>query len=47
MLQNSPMYSYIPAKDLARARNFYEKSLGFKPKEVRPDGVSMAVIQSI
>jgi Lactoylglutathione lyase and related lyases len=39
MLQNSPMYSYIPVKDVARARNFYEKALGFKPKEVRPDGV--------
>src|SRR5262245_31156275 len=39
MLQNSPMYSYIPAKDVARARNFYEKTLGFRPKEVRPDGV--------
>jgi len=32
------MYSYIPAKDLARARNFYEKTLGFKPKEVTPGG---------
>jgi predicted enzyme related to lactoylglutathione lyase len=39
MLQNSPMYSYIPAKDLPRARGFYENKLGFKPKEVRPDGV--------
>src|SRR5262245_19395927 len=39
MLQKSPMYSYIPAKDLARARNFYEKTLGFKPKEVRAGGV--------
>jgi predicted enzyme related to lactoylglutathione lyase len=39
MLQQFPMYSYIPAKDLARARNFYEKTLGFKPKEVTPGGV--------
>src|SRR5262245_49600489 len=39
MLQDSSMYSYIPAKDLVRARNFYEKTLGFKPKEVRSDGV--------
>ena len=39
MLQNSPMYSYIPAKDVERARNFYEETLGFKPKEVTPDGV--------
>jgi len=32
------MYSYIPAKDLARAREFYEGKLGFKPKEVRDNG---------
>jgi catechol 2,3-dioxygenase-like lactoylglutathione lyase family enzyme len=29
------MYSYIPAKDVARARAFYEEKLGFKPKEER------------
>jgi catechol 2,3-dioxygenase-like lactoylglutathione lyase family enzyme len=29
MLQDSPMYSYIPARDLARARQFYEGKLGF------------------
>jgi predicted enzyme related to lactoylglutathione lyase len=39
MLQNAPMYSYIPAKEVARARKFYEEKLGFKPKEVRGDGV--------
>jgi len=39
MLQNTPMYSYIPAKDVARARKFYEKKLGFKPKEVTAGGV--------
>ena len=39
MLQNAPMYSYIPAKDVARARAFYEDKLGFKPKEVTPGGV--------
>lgn len=32
MLQKSPMYAYIPAKDLDRARSFYEKKLGFEPK---------------
>ena len=32
MLQESPVYAYIPAKDLARARKFYEEKLGFKPK---------------
>jgi catechol-2,3-dioxygenase len=39
MLQNAPVYAYIPAKDLARARNFYEGTLGFKPKEVTAGGV--------
>jgi catechol 2,3-dioxygenase-like lactoylglutathione lyase family enzyme len=40
MLQNAPMYSYMPAKDVARARAFYEEKLGFKPKEVTPGGVT-------
>jgi len=31
MLQNSPLYAYIPAKDVSRARKFYEEKLGFKP----------------
>jgi predicted enzyme related to lactoylglutathione lyase len=31
MLQQSPMYAYIPAKDLARARKFYEEKVGLKP----------------
>jgi len=39
MLQNAPMYSYIPAKEVARARKFYEEKLGFKPKEVTAGGV--------
>jgi predicted enzyme related to lactoylglutathione lyase len=39
MLQNAPMYSYLPAKDVARARAFYEGKVGFKPKEVTPGGV--------
>jgi len=29
MLQNAPMYAYLPAKDVARARKFYEDKLGF------------------
>ena len=33
------MYSYIPAKDVARARKFYEEKLAFKPKEVTAGGV--------
>jgi predicted enzyme related to lactoylglutathione lyase len=39
MLQDSPMYSYIPAKDLARARQFYEGKLGLKPSQQQNGGV--------
>ena len=39
MLQDAPIYSYIPAKDVARARKFYEEKLGFRPKEVTAAGV--------
>ena len=39
MLQNYPIYAYIPAKDIARARQFYEGKLGFKPKEEIYGGV--------
>ena len=39
MLQKSPMYAYIPAKDVNRARKFYEKTLGLKPKEEYAGGV--------
>ena len=39
MLQNSPMYSYIPAKDLGRARRFYEDKIGFKPRQEIAGGV--------
>ena len=39
MLQNAPMYAYIPAKDVARARKFYEDTLGFTPKEEVAGGV--------
>ena len=40
MLQDSPMYAYIPAKDVARARRFYEQKLGFKPKAELAGGVA-------
>jgi catechol 2,3-dioxygenase-like lactoylglutathione lyase family enzyme len=40
MLQKVPMYSYIPARDVARARTFYEEKLGFNPKEVTAGGVT-------
>src|SRR5499433_2512830 len=39
MLQKSPMYAYIPARDVSRARQFYEKTLGLKPKEEYAGGV--------
>ena len=39
MLQQSPMYAYIPAKNIARARKFYEETLGFQPKEEYAGGV--------
>ena len=39
MLQQSPMYAYIPAKDLARARQFYEQTLGLKPAREQAGGV--------
>ena len=39
MLQSSPMYAYIPARDVARAREFYEKKLGFRPKQEIAGGV--------
>lgn len=39
MLQDSPMYAYLPAKDMARARSFYERKLGLKPKDVSESGV--------
>ena len=39
MLQKSPMYAYIPAKDIARARKFYEETLGFHATEEYAGGV--------
>ena len=39
MLQKAPMYAYIPVKDLARARRFYEEKIGLTPKEVTAGGV--------
>ena len=33
MLQDAPLYAYLPAKDLARARRFYEEKLGFRPRQ--------------
>ena len=39
MLQKFPMYAYIPAKDMARARQFYETQVGLKAKREIAGGV--------
>jgi len=39
MLQKSPMYAYIPVKDVVRARQFYEGKVGLKPKKEQAGGV--------
>jgi predicted enzyme related to lactoylglutathione lyase len=40
MLQSHPMYAYIPARDMARARKFYEGKIGLKPKQEIAGGVA-------
>ena len=40
MLQRSPMYAYLPAQNVARAREFCERKLGFTPARV-------AMVQSL
>src|SRR5689334_8323635 len=39
MLQKSPMYAYIPVKDMTRARQFYEEKVGLGRGEERKGGV--------
>jgi len=39
MLHPFPMYAYIPARDLARAREFYETKVGLRPKAESNGGV--------
>ena len=39
MLQRFPMYSYIPARDMQRARRFYEEKVGLRPKQEIAGGV--------
>jgi predicted enzyme related to lactoylglutathione lyase len=39
MLHAFPMYAYIPARDLARARQFYEQKVGLRPKQETNGGV--------
>ena len=38
MLTNAPVTTMLPVKDLARARDFYEKRLGLKPLGAKQDG---------
>ena len=45
MLQRFPMYTYIPAKDVARARDFYEKKVGLEPKQETAGGVIYELAQ--
>ena len=40
MLQKSPLYAYLPARDLNRARRFYEETLGLVPKSLNNGGVT-------
>jgi catechol 2,3-dioxygenase-like lactoylglutathione lyase family enzyme len=39
MLSTAPIGAYIPASDVARARRFYEETIGLKPKEEYAGGV--------
>jgi predicted enzyme related to lactoylglutathione lyase len=39
MLRSAPIYAYIPASDISRARKFYEETIGLKPKEEYAGGV--------
>ena len=40
MLHDYPMYAYIPARDMARARQFYEQKVGLKPAQEVNGGVA-------
>lgn len=42
MLQDHPFYAYIPARDLARARQFYEGKLGLRAQAEHNGGVVYA-----
>ena len=42
MLQDSPLYAYIPARDMARARKFYEEKVGLKATQQTNGGVVYA-----
>ena len=40
MLQRYPLYAYIPARNVARARKFYEEKVGLEPQEEIEGGVA-------
>lgn len=40
MLKNFPLFAYIPARDVARARAFYEGKIGLEPSMELPNGVA-------
>lgn len=42
MLQERPIYAYFPARDMARARRFYEETLGLVPQQEVNGGVVYA-----
>ena len=42
MLQNFPLYAYLPARDIARARRFWEEQVGLEPKMEIAGGVAYA-----
>ena len=39
MLSQAPIRAYIPASDVARARRFYEGTIGLRPKQEYAGGV--------
>ena len=39
MLKDCPIIPYIPATDVARAREFYEKKVGLIPRDVLGEDV--------
>ena len=41
-MQDSPIYAYLPAENLERARAFYEHTLGFVPTQQTNGGVVCA-----
>ena len=42
MLQDAPLCAYIPARDMARARKFYEERMGLKETQQTNGGVVYA-----